>query len=321
MQSPSRRSTPDSARSAWIIAGATATGKSAAAQILAERIGAAILSSDAMLVYRGMDIGTAKPSVEERGSVPYFGIDLVNPDEPFSTGKWLDSAKPALSLPENTPLIIAGGTGLYVKAVTEGLDGVEVSERCRCYWRDFLEKEGADRLRALLQAKWPEAYAKIDDPLNPRRLTRAAELLETQGRLPDQWGAPDTTRPRPLIPVLSVPRPALHQRIADRIEKMFEQGLAEEVEALRERFPVWSATARKAIGYAEVCDWQDGKLSLEEAKEKIRIRTRQLAKRQETWFRHQAEIIEIPIDPKDTATVIADRVWKVWRNYGPTRLA
>lgn len=320
MQSESLPSNPQSMYSAWILAGATATGKSSAAQILAERTGASILSSDAMLVYRGMDIGTAKPSAEERGSVPYFGIDLANPDEPFSTGKWLDAAKPAIAQTAESPLIIAGGTGLYMKAITEGLEGAEVSPECREYWREFLDKEGADKLREVLRKKWPEEFVKIDDPQNPRRLTRAAELLETSGKLPDHWGNSDANHPRPIIPVLSIPREALHKRIADRIEIMFQRGLAEEVEALRKKFPVWSATAQKAIGYAEVCDWQDGKITLEEAKEKIRIRTRQLAKRQETWFHHQAEIVQIPTDPQSSAKDIADRVWEVWRKYGPTRL-
>lgn len=297
---------------AYLLAGATATGKSAVVHCLAEADGAAVLSADSMLVYRGMDIGTAKPSAAERAAVPYFGIDLATPDEPFSTGKWLEAAEAAFRQ-SGRPLYITGGTGLYFKALTEGLDGPGATLERRHYWQAFLEERGIDALAEEIRRRWPAAFATLDDPRNPRRLTRAAEMLELTGALPDSWRRQG---PRTPLPALFMPREALHARIARRVETMFRQGLVEEVEALRAAYPVWSETARKAIGYAEVCAWLDGQCSQEEAKRRIIVRTRQLAKRQETWFRHQADVVWIELCGEEPVESVAARVREVWRKYG-----
>ena len=127
---------------AWLLAGPTASGKSAVAQWIAERHGAAVLSADAMLVYRGMDIGTAKPSPAERGGVPYLGLDCVSPGEPFSTGDWLAHARRGLAaLDPARPVIVAGGTGLYFRALLSGLDGEAADPARRVYWREFLGQD------------------------------------------------------------------------------------------------------------------------------------------------------------------------------------
>lgn len=301
---------------AYLLAGATATGKSAVIHHLARQDDAAILSADSMLVYRGMDIGTAKPSADERAEVPYLGIDLATPDEPFSTGKWLEAVT-ASAAQTDRPIYATGGTGLYFKALTEGLDGPEASPERRHYWNTFLEQQGIDRLAEEVRRRWPEAFAALDDPLNPRRLTRAAEVLERTGHLPDAWRG---KAPRPPLPALTMPREALQRRIARRVERMFEQGLVEEVKALRAAYPVWSETARKAIGYAEVCAWLDGQCTLETAKNTIITRTRQLAKRQETWFRHQADTVWIEITGEEPVEAVAERVRTIWSTYGRATL-
>jgi tRNA dimethylallyltransferase len=337
----------NSSSTAWLLAGATATGKSAVAQLLAERLGCAILSADAMLVYRGMDIGTAKPTPAERGSVPYFGIDLVTPAEPFSTGAWLSAARQALCaartlsaredarpprsrtavagesphapsaeapMPE-CGLIVAGGTGLYIKALTAGFDSEQADPARRARWQALYERDGLAALRHALEERSPGALERLADPGNPRRLLRALEHLDARGCLPESWR--DAATPATVI-ALRLPREQLHRRIARRVANMFRQGLADEVRALRRTCPDWSPTALQAIGYAEVCALLDGTLSEEAAFERIVIRTRQLAKRQETWVRHQTRTVWLDIAEDDPPADIAPRVLELWRQHGPT---
>jgi len=219
-------------REAYLLAGPTASGKSAIAATLAREIGAWILSADSMLVYRGMDIGTAKPSKEEREEFHMGGVDIVTPAEEFSSGKWLESAAAwAATVPETTPIVIVGGTGLYFSALLRGLD-----------------------------RKWE--------------------------------------KPAPEYPVIQIERAVVRERIAARLDAMFMEGLETEKARLHAEYPTWSKTAALAIGYREGDD-----------AEKIRIRTCQLAKRQDTWFRHQAT----PIYVEPTV----DAVRECWRAKGP----
>jgi tRNA dimethylallyltransferase len=311
---------------AFILAGATATGKTAAAQLLAEQMGCPILSADAMLVYKGMDIGTAKPSVVERGAVPYAGIDLVTPAEPFSTGLWIEAAAQALSptpaatstAHPQTPFIVVGGTGLYIKALTDGIQSTVAQPDVRAKWQMVFERDGIDGLQAALQQLAPGALETLADRSNPRRVLRALEQVETSGTLPDQWKKDDTAT-APVI-VLTLPREQLHRRIALRVDQMFRAGFIEEVRALRRDYPSWSSTAAKAIGYEEVSALLDNTLTQEQAREKIIIRTRQLAKRQETWFRHQARAQWLLLTETDTPQAIAERVRNLWRDHGPTTI-
>ena len=331
---------PATPSAAWFLVGPTAVGKTAVAQHLAERTGAAILSADAMLVYRGMDIGTAKPLPAERGQVRYFGIDLVAPDESFSTGAWLVAVRaelfggagppdpPHARAPQAGGLIVAGGTGLYVRALIHGLDAPAADPARRSYWQERLAREGLEALHRELAARAPQAAVALADPENPRRVIRALEHLDAHGSLPDTW----SEAPRPRLVGLHLSRPALHARIAARVERMFAAGFLDEVAALRARFPAWTAasvatggrplvapaTARTAIGYAEACDLLDKRMTRAQAVTQIVVRTRQLAKRQETWFRHQADMTWIEIDPDEPVAAIAERVLAAWREHGPT---
>ena len=325
----SRLPTPgDSGAFAWFLVGPTAVGKTAVAQAIAEQTGAAVLSADAMLVYRGMDIGTAKPTPAERNGVRTFGLDLVDPDQPFSVGAWIAQVRAQLDadawfpasaptpgiLPGPRDLLVAGGTGLYVRALTTGLEATASDPERRRYWTKRLAEEGIEALRRELFSRAPEARDQLEDPDNPRRVVRALEHLDACGMLPTGWRAASLPR----LAGIRLARPALHARIAQRIERMFASGLADEVAGLRARYPSWTETARQAIGYAEVCDWLDGRLTLDQTKEQIAVRTRRLARRQETWFRHQAEMTWIEIAPEETAAAIAARVLAVWREHGPT---
>lgn len=223
-------------RNAYLLAGPTASGKSSIAAALAREMGAVILSADSMLVYRGMDIGTAKPPPEEIAEFRMGGVDVVTPAEEFSAGAWLRAASAwAAAIPEDTPIVIAGGTGLYFSALLRGLD---------------------------------RAWAK----------------------------------PPPAYPVLKVDRDVLRGRIAERLDAMYAAGLDEEKRRLRETYPVWSRTSSLAIGYREGDD-----------RAKVYVRTCQLAKRQDTWFRHQATAIYV--EPT------VDAVRECWRKHGPWKVA
>lgn len=219
-------------REAYILAGPTASGKSALAAALAREMGAYILSADSMNVYKGMDIGTAKPSAEERALFHMGGVDVVTPAEEFSSGAWLRAAAEWVkSVPLDKPIIIVGGTGLYFSALLRGLD-----------------------------RKWE--------------------------------------KPAPQYPVIKIDRAVVRERIAARLDDMFMAGLEEEKRRLHEQYPVWSKTAALAIGYREGDDRQ-----------KILTRTCQLAKRQDTWFRHQAT----PLYVEPTL----EAVRACWREHGP----
>jgi len=303
---------------AWILAGATATGKSAASQLLAEKLGLSILSADSMLVYKGMDIGTAKPTAAERGSVLYSGIDLANPDQPFSTGAWIQAARSALrSSATSNPLIVTGGTGLYIKALTSGIDAEASCQERRDFWKIFLEENGLPALQNELIKRAGSLESKLVDSCNPRRIIRALEHLDATGKLPENWSKQED---KPSIIALTMPREQLHARIRQRVRQMFSQGLLDEVRTLKQIYPQWSATASKAIGYEEALAVLSGSLTEAEAQESITIRTRQLAKRQETWFRHQQKTIWCAIEASDCIEEVAAKVLSLWDKYGTTEL-
>jgi tRNA dimethylallyltransferase len=307
---------------AWILAGATATGKSAVCQLLAKQLGRSILSADSMLVYKDMDIGTAKPTVAERECVPYYGIDLVSPDQPFSTGAWIQAARTALKHftltdMKNSPLIITGGTGLYLKAITSGIEAEEVCPERRNFWQSFLVEYGLSALQNELRKKLGNIESELPESPNPRRIIRALEHLEITGKLPDNWNLQEH---QPFILALTMPREQLHTRIQQRVKQMFAQGLLDEVQTLKQQYPQWSPTASKAIGYAEALAVLEGRQSKEDALKCITIRTRQLAKRQETWFRHQQKTIWCEIDISDCVEKVAEKVLCLWNKYGTTEL-
>ena len=308
-----------SALCAHVLVGPTASGKSAVALHLAleSRPPRPILSADSMAVYRGMDIGTAKPEPAERDAVPFFGLDLADPDRPFSVGDYLAAiraAAPAIAASDGVP-IVAGGTGLYVKCLLEGLDAAPSDPVHRAAAEALLAAEGLDALQAATRALNPAEYARLRDPENPRRVVRAFELLASGFPLPVA-----EERPRPKIAGLRLPPDELASRIERRSRQMFARGLVDEVRALRADFPALSETARHAIGYAEAALVLDGALSEEEAIRRTALRTRQYAKRQMTWFRNQADVAWIDVGPRDGPERLAGKVRQVWNANGPAPL-
>ncbi|QHI68117.1 tRNA (adenosine(37)-N6)-dimethylallyltransferase MiaA [Tichowtungia aerotolerans] len=300
--------------SAFVLVGPTASGKSSVAQRLAEQTDAALVSADSMNIYRGMDIGTAKPPAAERGVVPYYGIDLADPTESFSVGDWLNAVKPAFSQCLEKPAMVAGGTGLYVKCLLAGLDDLPAADE---KLRARAEKMSLAELQAEAQNAAPEAYQALSDKENPRRLVRLLETVPTLGK---KKGADSAcwTKELPAVVGLHVERDVLHKRIAERVDQMYAEGLIEEARGL---IPLeLSSTAQHAIGYAEAFAVLRNEMTEAQAREKTIIRTRQLAKRQMTWFRHQLNVEWVETRTFQTLEKLAEEVFRVWEKDGAVPL-
>jgi tRNA dimethylallyltransferase len=318
---------------AFVLLGPTASGKSEVAAVLAERLGFDILSADSMAVYRGMDIGTAKPAPDPRRRIRHFGLDLAAPGQPFSAGAYLAAARAELAgrsyaaalpdeadtAPAGRRLLVCGGTGLYVKALLYGLDAAPPRDGSgRVRWQALLREGGVSALRAELNRRRPDLLAGLSDPDNPRRLLRALELADAGAPVPSGWRA---CAPPPPLPCLRLKPEALRARIARRVDAMFEAGLLDEVRRLRAGCPEWSATARHAIGYAEAIECLDGRCTECEARRRTALRTFRLAKRQRTWFTHQVPVRWIDVDADDDPRRVAGLVAACWREHGPAFLA
>ncbi len=291
---------------AFFIIGPTASGKSAVAQYIAEREGQLIVSADSMNIYRGMDIGTAKPTPADREKADYAGFDLAEPTEKFSVAAYLDAVRP--SFESGREIIVAGGTGLYVKCLTEGFDEVPPADS---RLRNELEALDFQALETRAKTEAAALYETLteDDRQNPRRLIR---ILEKGGLANTKWNS----RPKPRLVGLHVERAVLLERIEKRVDQMYAAGLLEEAEALIGL--ELSETAMQAIGYAEAFAVLHREMTLEEAKERTVIRTRQLAKRQMTWFRNQLNVEWIDTAGFQSLEKLAEAVSNAWKETGST---
>jgi tRNA dimethylallyltransferase len=293
------------------LVGPTSVGKSAVALELAKLIDAEIVSADSMQVYRGMDIGTAKPTAEERARVPHHLIDLCEVDEPFDVKRFVDLASTAISdiNSRRKTALIVGGTGLYVRALRRGLfEGPSRNPKLR----ERLEKMSAAELFDELQRVDPRTSRTIDRH-NPRRLVRALEVFHETGKsiaeLQKEWVKNGERVEKSVARAeanfcLNRLRGDLYERIEQRIDEQIAAGWVDEVKRLLKRGLEKNATAMQAAGYRELVAHLRGELSLDETVALIKIRTRQLAKRQMTWFRREPQLdwIEIGRDesPSDT---------------------
>jgi tRNA dimethylallyltransferase len=275
-----------------LLAGPTAVGKSELALLLAEKVGGEILSVDSMQVYRGLDIGTAKPTQDERARVPHHLIDVVDLTEPFDAANFVQLAREAVAdtRARGRVPILSGGTGLYFKAFLDGLGNAPKGDATL---RVELEKTPLTDLLAELAVKDPATYEKIDRQ-NARRVIRAIEVMRLTGKPFSQqranWLPPRDEGGRGAmgtILFIGLTRASadLQERINMRVEKMFKEGLVTETEALLKLGLAENRTGMQALGYRQVVEHLRGARSLPEAIELVKIRTRQFAKRQMTWFK------------------------------------
>ena len=271
------------------LAGPTAVGKSEIALALAEKVGGEIISVDSMQVYRGLDIGTAKPSAAERARVPYHLIDVVELHEPFDAAKFVELANQAVKEIQtrgHVP-IFCGGTGLYFKALLEGLGTAPPSD---AKLRAELEAAPLPELLRELEQRDPVTFGKIDRQ-NPRRVVRAVEVIRLTGKpfseQRAEWKAESGKRKAEIIFALTRKPEEVHRRIAVRVDEMFRRGLVEETRRLLDHGLAQNKTAMQAIGYRQVVEHLRGERSLPATVELVKIKTRQYAKRQMTWLRQQ----------------------------------
>lgn len=272
-----------------LILGLTASGKGRLAFHLAKQIGAEIISIDSMKVYRRMDIGTAKPPKEARAAVKYHLIDIVEPSDSFSVGMFLEHSSSATEQIKhrNSPIVAVGGTALYIKSLLYGLfEGPGTNQKIRSELQQRAKNEGLEQLYRELE-KVDSLAAENIHPNDAKRIIRALEVHKITGEpissLQQQWKR-NTTHNWTIIGLRGDKTDTNH-RINSRVKKMIATGLVDEVKSLLAEDKPLSKQARCAIGYAEIIDYLNGRITLEDATELIKKNSRHLAKNQRTWFK------------------------------------
>ncbi|MDR1640888.1 MAG: tRNA (adenosine(37)-N6)-dimethylallyltransferase MiaA [Clostridiales bacterium] len=285
----------------YFIAGPTACGKTLAAVKLAQRIGGEVVSADSMQAYRYMDIGTAKPTEAEMEGVPHHLISVVDPDASFSAAVFADMAKEAIAdiSSRNRAPIICGGTGFYLSSLLYGAEfgaGEDLEARER-YWALAREK-GNSHVHDLLKKVDPESANAIH-PNNAKRVIRALEYYDLTGNKISEHNKAQSAK-APIegakLLLLSMPREVLHNRIDARVDRMFEQGLVEEVQGLLRKGYGKGLRSMLALGYKETIAYLEGAMSKEDCIALIKQSTRQFSKRQYTWFRHKTDGLWIDVE-------------------------
>jgi tRNA dimethylallyltransferase len=300
-------------RDCWFLTGPTASGKSAVGMELARRIGAEIVSLDSIALYRGMDIGTAKPAAQDRHAVPHHLIDIVDPHEEFSLAQYIEAAERVAAeiAARGRQVLFVGGTPLYLKGLLRGVfQGPPADWELRHRLADEARQHGGVWLHERLAAIDPAAAARLHVN-DTRRLIRAIEVFEKLGRpISELQRQFEIERPAEQcrVFVLDWPREELYARIDRRVEQMFSAGLVEEVRQLLAGPRPLGRTARQAVGYREVIEHLEGHRGLAETVELVRRHTRQLAKRQCTWFRSLSECRSVAVLGHLKATETAKRI-------------
>jgi tRNA dimethylallyltransferase len=301
------------------LAGPTAVGKSEIALLLAEKIGGEIISVDSMQVYRGLDIGTARPSAEERARVRHHLIDIVDLAEAFDAAQFVRLANAAVSeiQARNHVPILCGGTGLYFKAFLDGLGDTPAAD---AQLRTQLEATPLVELLRELAERDPKTYEKIDRK-NLRRVVRAVEVIRLTGRPfseqraeweskvhpPSDFGATSGPKSRVIVGLSRLTKD-LRARVDARVDAMFERGLVDETQGLLDHGLAENKTAMQALGYRQVVEHLRGERSLAETIELVKIRTRQFAKRQMTWFKRQLRVQWVELSENQDPRVAVDAI-------------
>jgi tRNA dimethylallyltransferase len=306
---------PPPTAACWFLSGATATGKTQVGLELAELLGAEIISLDSMAIYRGMDIGTAKPTAQQRARVPHHLLDILDPTEEFSVSQYLAAAVATVNEIRGRgrePLYV-GGTPLYLKTLLRGIfEGPPADWEFRKSVEEEAQRVGVEELHKRLAQVDPVAASRLH-PHDKRRIVRALEVYRVTGQpishlqLQFEEGRPASER---RVFVLQWPRNILHRRIDARVSGMFAADLVDEVKQLLGQHEALGRTASQAVGYREVIDYLEGKMDLDETIRRVAARTRQFARRQETWFRSLSECRFVPMqegfDPGQVARAVAE---------------
>jgi tRNA dimethylallyltransferase len=303
----------DAFENCWFLTGATATGKTDVALQLAQRLRAEIVSLDSMTIYRGMDIGTAKPTAEEQAVVPHHLLDIVEPADEYSVAQYVSDAAATVAAIRNRgrAVLFVGGTPLYLKSLLRGMfDGPPANWELREEIEAELEQVGQAALHERLQQVDPLAASAIH-PHDTRRMIRALEVFRATGEPLshqqlqfDDGRSADECR----VFVLRRERTELHRRIEGRVEAMIDVGLVAEVEGLIAGGKQLGRTARQAVGYQEALAYLAGESSRDQMIERIQVRTRRFAKRQGTWFRSLSECRFVDIAGAVDSAQVAERI-------------
>lgn len=279
-----------------ILTGPTASGKSALSILLAKRIGGEIISADSMQVYRHMDIGSAKITSEEMAGVPHYLVDVLDPEDEFHVVRFQEMAKEAVKkIYANGHIpIVVGGTGFYIQALLYDIDFTEANENdeYRSMLEQMAQREGSHKLYEMLQKVDPKAAEDIH-PNNTKRLIRALEFYKSTGTCISDHNRQERQKESPYnfaYFVLTDDREKLYDRINRRVDQMIDQGLVEEVTALKERGCTKDMVSMQGLGYKEILSYLNGDITLDEAVYLIKRDTRHFAKRQLTWFRRERDV-------------------------------
>ncbi len=303
------------------VAGPTASGKTALSVKIAKELGGEVVSCDSMQIYKGMDIGTAKPSLEERCGVPHHMIDIISPDEKYNVVSYKRDAEAAIDniLKRGKVPVLAGGTGLYMDSVLSNTAFSENSSfsKARERLEKLLEEKGREYIFEMLEKIDPEAAKKIH-PNNTRRVIRALEIYETTGKTLTQANI-ESKRPEKyesLVIGLMWDRETLYERINERVDLMMAEGLLKEVETLRKMGMKAEYTSMQAIGYKELFEYFEGNCTLEEAKEKIKQESRHYAKRQMTWLKRNKKINWLILQKDYNLNKICEQSFTLIKKFG-----
>lgn len=291
------------------LTGPTASGKTDVGVALARLLDAEVVSMDSMTLYRGMDIGTAKPTIADRGGVPHHLIDVLDPWQSASVADYREWAAEAVEAIEGRGrrALFVGGTPLYLKALLRGLfDGPGADPTLREALEAEADRVGDEAMHARLAGLDPATAGRLH-PHDRRRVVRALEVIERTGRPISDWQR-EHHQPARGVAVFAIarPRPLLHDRINRRAEAMFRGGLIEEVRGLLEAPRPLHEVPAQGVGYREAADFLAGRINRDEAVRRTQARTRQFAKRQETWFRGLEEVRPHPVAEGEAAEVTAE---------------
>ena len=311
-----------SAPEALAITGPTGSGKTALSIEVARRLGGEVISMDSRSVFRGMDIGTAKPTPEARGEIPHWGIDLVEPSERFGAGRWARYARERIAQIRErgrVPMLV-GGTGFFLRALTHPIfQELELDPGARAKVTRLMESMDDAELLRWLGLHDPESAERLRRGGGRQRLMRALEVALLTGRPLTWWhrNSPPEAPPMEVLPVvLEVPREQLYAGINRRMSEMAEAGLEEEVRALVARYGE-SAPGLNAHGYAELMPYLRGERTLEDALDLARKNTRDYTRRQLTWYRTQLPAGALWLDATRPRAELADEIVAAWRVREP----